>query len=176
MKIFIVGMPGSGKSYLGRKIAQTLKLQFLDIDELIEKHEKKLIRTIILENGEKYFRDIERTILHQTEFKNKFVISCGGGTPTFFDNMDWMKKNGIVIWINSPLEIISERIAKNITRRPLFIGLSKEEINNKLLELSQKRTPFYKKSNITIEINKQKKLSLSSIIQQVIRYSKKINQ
>lgn len=175
MKIYIVGMPGSGKSYLGRKISQTLKLQFIDLDDLIEKHEKKLIRTIILENGEKYFRELEQNILHQTELKNKFVISCGGGTPTFFDNMDWMKKNGIVLWINTPLEIISERISKNITRRPLFIGLSKEEINKKLLELSQKRAPFYKKSNITIDISKQKKLSLSSIIQQVIKYSKKIN-
>ncbi len=169
-------MPGSGKSYLGRKLAQSLKLQFMDLDELIEVHEKKLIRTIILENGELYFRELEQKILHQTKQKNKFIISCGGGTPTFYDNMEWMKKNGIVLWLHTPLEIIHERILKNITRRPLFIGLSKEEISNKLEEISKKRNPFYKKSNITIEINKQNKLSLSSVIQHVIKYSKKINQ
>jgi len=176
MKIYIVGMPGSGKSFLGRKIAQSLKLQFIDLDELIEKHEKKIIRTIIAEEGENYFRTIERTILHETEFKNKYVISCGGGTPTFFDNMEWMKKNGIVIWIQTPLEIISERIIKNITRRPLFIGLSKEEINTKLQELSKKRVPFYKKANLTIAINKQNKVSLSTVIQQIIKYFKKLKQ
>ena len=55
MKIYIVGMPGSGKSFLGRKIAQSLKLQFIDLDELIEKQEKKIIRTIITEDGETYF-------------------------------------------------------------------------------------------------------------------------
>ena len=176
MKIYIVGMPGSGKSFLGRKIAQTLKLQFIDLDELIEKQEKKIIRTIIMEDGEAYFRSIERSILHETQLKNKCLISCGGGTPTFFDNMEWMKKNGIVIWINTPLDIISDRILKNITRRPLFIGLSKEEIKIKLQELSKKRVPFYKKASLTIDINKQNKVSLSAIIQHIIKYSKKINQ
>jgi len=176
MKIYIVGMPGSGKSFLGRKIAQSLKLQFIDLDELIEKQEKKIIRTIITEDGETYFRGIERSILHGTEFKNKCVISCGGGTPTFFDNMDWMKKNGIVIWIHTPLEIISERIFKNITRRPLFIGLSKEEIKNKLQELSKIRVPYYKKASLTIAINKHNKVALSTVIQQIIKYSKKIYQ
>ncbi len=166
-------MPGSGKSYLGRLIAHSLKLQFVDLDDLIEKHEHKMIKHIVQEQGETYFRELEKKMLHETQLKNKLVISCGGGTPIFYDNIDWMKKNGIVIWIHTPLRIISERIFKNITRRPLFIGLSKEELNMKLIELSEKRTRFYKKANITIAIKEQTKLPLSSVIQQVIKYSKK---
>ncbi|MES2616591.1 MAG: shikimate kinase [Bacteroidota bacterium] len=172
MKIYIIGMPGSGKTYLGRQLAQSLKLQFIDLDEWIEKKEKRLIRTIIQEKGEPYFRTVEREVLHMTADKNNFIISCGGGTPVFFDNMEWMKNEGIVIWLNTPLEIISERISKNITRRPLFMGLSKDEISEKLNEIYKIRFPFYKKANFFIEGNGQKMFSLNTIIQQVIKYSK----
>ncbi len=171
MKIYLIGMPGSGKTFLGRKLAQALKLQFTDLDESIEKKEQQMIRQIIQEKGETYFRECEQELLHQTEHKNNFVISCGGGTPIFYNNMEWMKKHGIVIWLNTPLPIISERILKNITRRPLFMGLSKEELNIKIEDLLKKRNPIYKKAHISIEINLKNKSSLSSVIQDVIAFS-----
>ncbi len=174
MKIYLIGMPGSGKTFLGRKLAQALKLQFIDLDEWIEKKEQQMIRQIVQEKGETYFREREQELLHQTELKNNFVISCGGGTPVFYNNMEWMKKHGIVIWLNTPLSIISERILKNITRRPLFMGLSKDELNIKIEELLKKRNPIYKKSHISIEINTKNKSSLSSVIQDVIAFSSKI--
>lgn len=171
MKIYLIGMPGSGKTYLGRKLANSLKLQFSDLDEVIEKREQQLIKNIIQEKGEDYFRQIEKETLHQTSLKNNFVISCGGGTPVYFDNMEWMKKEGIVIWLNTPLSVISERIYKNITRRPLFMGLSKEDLNAKIDELIKKRNIFYKKAHISVEMKFQKTHSLSAVIQDIIIFS-----
>lgn len=174
MKIYLIGMPGSGKTFLGRKIALALKLQFTDLDEKIEKQEHMMIRQIISEKGETYFRELEKDVLHQTADKNNFVISCGGGTPVFYDNMEWMKKNGIVIWLNTPVRIIAERIFKNITRRPLFIGLSKDELNIKIEELIKKRTPFYRKAHLVIEKNLHNNSSLSTVIQDVIYMTSKL--
>ena len=127
------------------------------------------------EKGEPYFRELERETLHSTVQKNNFVISCGGGTPVFYDNMEWMKKNGIVIWLNTPLDVISERIFKNITRRPMFMGLSKEELNVKIDELTKKRSPIYKKAHISIEKYYQNKLLLSTVIQDIIKLSVRNN-
>lgn len=168
-------MPGSGKTFFGRKLSQALHLQFLDLDEIIEKKEHQIIKNIVQEKGEPYFRELERVTLHSTSLKNNFVISCGGGTPVFYDNMEWMKKNGIVIWLNTPLEVISERIFKNITRRPMFMGLSKEELNEKIDELSRKRSPIYKKAHISIEKYSQNKLLLSTVIQDIIKLSVRYN-
>lgn len=165
-------MPGSGKSYLGKKLALSLKLKFYDLDHLIEKKENQTIKQIISINGEDHFRHLETSILKGLEKENNIVISCGGGAPMFFDNLEFMKKHGIVIWLNTNLNTISSRIQKNLTRRPMFEGLNSLEIDSKLSELFIQREKKYKKADFEINILGKEKQSLSSVIQIVMNYSK----
>jgi shikimate kinase len=172
MKIFIIGMPGSGKSYLGKKLALSLKLKFYDLDHLIEKKENQTIKQLIIEKGDFYFRTLESTTLKNLEKENNIVISCGGGAPMYFDNLEFMKKHGVVLWLNTELKTISSRIQKNITRRPMFEGLKSEEIDTKIAELFALREKKYKKADFEINILGNNKQSLSSVIQIVMNFSK----
>jgi shikimate kinase len=175
MKIFVVGMPGSGKTFIGKKLSLSLKLKFYDLDIQIEKDEQQSIKQIIYSKGEAYFRKIESGVLRKLEGEKNIVISCGGGTPLFYDNMEFMKRNGIVIWINTDLSLIKERIQKNITRRPQFEGLDDVEIGIKIHDLYQLRQQSYKKSDIEIKINGKEINLLNTVIQQVIKtYKRKI--
>ena len=100
MRIFLIGYMGSGKTTLGRKLAYILQYQFIDLDDYIEKQEGRKISHIFEEDGEDYFRKLERVYLHRVIDKEDLVISTGGGTPCFFDNMNQMNEYGKTIYIN----------------------------------------------------------------------------
>lgn len=172
MRLYIIGMPGTGKTHFGRQLAKSLHLQFFDLDEQIEKKESALVRQIIIEKGEAYFRAIEHEVLNQLSHNNNCVLSCGGGAPMFYNNIDLMKTTGIVIWVNTDLTLIAKRIAQNITRRPLFMGLNEPEILHKLHEIYAFRKKNYSKADLVTEINAQHNNSLTSVIQGVIKLSK----
>lgn len=173
MRIYIIGMPGTGKTHFGRLMAKSLHLQFFDLDEQIEKREGALVRQIILEKGETYFREVEHQVLQKLSSHNNCVISCGGGAPMFYNNIDLMKSTGIVVWINTDLHLIAKRIAQNITRRPLFMGLNEEEILNKLHQIFTLRKKNYAKADLVAEINVVHNNSLTSVIQRVIKISQR---
>ena len=153
-------------------LAQTLKMQFFDLDEMLEKQELVSIRTLITDKGEPYFRQQEHEMLKKTLDYNNCVIACGGGTPFHFNNMDLMKSNGIVIWLNTDLLIIKRRIVQNSTRRPLFLGLSEGEILDKLNVLYENRRRTYAKADVLIDHNQQHTVSLSAVIQKVMKHLK----
>lgn len=141
-KLFLIGMPGSGKSTFGKELADKLCLPFVDLDEEIEKQHKP-IPSIFSEDGEAIFREIEQKTLHQVAKTNqKLVISSGGGTPCFFDNLDFMKSQGLVIWLNTPVETIKERL-KSDSSRPLLQ-------DNSLEELYVNRVKFYQQANLVV--------------------------
>ena len=98
------------------------------------------------------------------------MISCGGGTPLHYNNIDIMKANGIVIWLNTDLQIIKRRIAQNSTRRPLFLGMSEAEILEKLSVLYENRRKTYAKADIFIDHNQQHSVPLSVVIQKVMKH------
>jgi shikimate kinase len=173
MRLYIIGMPASGKSLLGKQLALSLNLRYIDLDIQLEKTEGCYIRDIISNKGHQYFREKERDCLHTILNEQHIVVSCGGGTPMFFDNIDKMKKSGIVIWLNADLSLISKRIKQNITRRPLFSELNDKEIDAKVRELYQEREKKYKLSDIKIFINERSKNTLSSVIQQVVKFNKR---
>ncbi len=175
MKIYIIGMPGTGKTHFGRILAQSIGLQFFDLDEMIESSEGDMIRNIIKNKGEDHFRKTEKDMLLSASRRNNCIISCGGGTPVFFDNLDVMKKTGIVIWLNTDLGIIAKRIAQNKTRRPLFMGLSEHEIRGKLNEIYEKRKKNYAKADILIDNIHSSNILLSPVIQKIMRFSKSRN-
>lgn len=175
MKIYIIGMPGAGKTHFGRILARSLKLQFFDLDELIEKKEGENVKSIISNKGEPYFRQAEHDTLEGLGHIENSVVSCGGGAPMFHNNIDHMKNTGIVIWLRTDLRVIAKRIAQNVTRRPLFMGLNETQILEKLHEIYEKRKLFYAKADVPIDCKSAHDIPLNIVIQKVMRISKMKN-
>jgi shikimate kinase len=143
MKMFLIGMMGSGKSYWSRLLAKKLKTGGYDLDFLIESHEERTISEIFEEEGEDYFRKTESKILRWFGEKKSFVLATGGGTPCFTDNMEWMNKQGITIWIDEPVEILVERLIPEKSHRPLIRDLSDKELTDFLMNKRKEREVFY---------------------------------
>ena len=168
-------MPGSGKTHFGRRLAAVLKMSFLDLDQLIEKEEGMSIRQIVEEKGEAGFREMEAKVLRTTEHLYSVVISCGGGTPIYNENMGWIKNRGLVLWINTDLEIICKRIAQNLGRRPMFVGLSDVELERKIHKIYVERAKIYAKSDLQVKIGASSKPLLNLVIQKIMLLNRNKN-
>lgn len=143
-KIFLVGLPGTGKTTLGMELAVNLHLQFVDLDQEIEKAEKQTIRSLFAERGEAHFRQLEFTHLRKViEELDSFVLATGGGTPCFFDNMNVMKSHGTTLFINTPISTIKQRLQQDSVR-PLMQ-------TNTLESLFAERAQWYKQAHHTIK-------------------------
>ncbi|MDP1728233.1 MAG: shikimate kinase [Bacteroidota bacterium] len=142
-RIYIIGMPGSGKSTIGKSLAKKLSWTFIDLDQMITENENMNIEQIFEQKGEAYFRGIEHKILKQTKQLNNVVISCGGGTPAFENNMDWINKNGFSIYLNASVSLLKSRILQSKTVRPLFKKLEKEKIEKKITKLFAQREKYF---------------------------------
>ena len=129
MKLFLIGMMGTGKTFWTQKLAKKLKIGGYDLDFLIEAHEEKSIAEIFSEDGEPYFRRTEAKILRWFKEKKAFVLATGGGTPCFLENMGWMNSQGVTIWIDEPINIIVERLITEKTHLPLIKDLSDNELH-----------------------------------------------
>jgi shikimate kinase len=140
--LFLCGMPGSGKSTLGKKLARKLAWEFIDLDAQITQLTEKSPATWIQQAGENAFRKVEAGCLRKLDLSGNTVVSCGGGTPCFENNLDWMKANGICLFINMPVKAIFERLnQKNgLESRPL---LSVENPLHELEFLWEKRRAFF---------------------------------
>jgi len=152
MKVVLVGLPGSGKSTFGKQLALALEVDFFDLDQLIEARVGQTIPDIFLLQGEEAFRKIESSILKETlEREKSLVLASGGGAPCYKDNMNLINKFATSVYLNLPLESISSRLSnsKNSTR-PMFTGLDKEGVKNKLADLMEARKPYYEQSKIKL--------------------------
>lgn len=149
MRIFLIGMPGSGKTTYGKKLALRFDSPFIDLDKAIIEKEQDAIATIFESRGEAYFRKLESSVLKDAAAVNEhFILATGGGTPCFFDNLEYMKEQGKVIFIKVSIDILVERL-KNEKERPLL--KSKAELENSLKELSSKRGPIYEQAHFIVE-------------------------
>lgn len=164
MKIYLIGLPGSGKSFLGKQLADEMKLPFIDLDAVIEQETGTTIAQLFSEKGEDYFRSMEATALRQQSKESGFVMACGGGTPCFHDNIKFINDTGKSVFINTPVKEIVERMsAKEIQSRPLLAEPTSEALENRLNALLEKRLPFYNSATVTV-INPA---SASGILQQI---------
>src|ERR1700738_2617985 len=121
MKIFLIGFMGSGKTHWGRQLSAKLQLPFFDLDTVIVAKEKQSLAAIFSRQGEEYFRYQERDTLEEITHKQEsFILSCGGGTPCFFNNIEFMKKSGKVIWLNTAIDTLQQRLLKERMSRPLI--------------------------------------------------------
>lgn len=148
-RIFLVGYMGAGKTTLGRALAKTLGLQFVDLDCYIEERYHKTIPQIFADKGENGFRELEKRMLHEAgEFEN-VVISTGGGTPCFFDNMDYMNSQGTTVYLDVPVERLFIRLSIARHKRPLIKEKNDEELRAFISEQLEKREGYYRKAGYT---------------------------
>lgn len=144
MKLFIVGYMASGKTTFGKALAKKLNTNFIDLDEFIEQTTGKSISGIFAENGEEEFRKIERDCLQQAVDSHKnVVLACGGGTPCFFDNMDYLNNNGITVFLETSTPVLISRLQLENEKRPIMAGKSNLEIEEKVLSQLCSRLPHY---------------------------------
>ena len=138
-------MPASGKSTIGKLLAQKINYEYYDADKYLERKEKRKISNIFAENGESYFRDLETKYLKKLSYKNKLVISTGGGAVKRDENMEVLKKKGIIVFLSRKVEDIAK---ENHENRPLLKDISNIE------RLYSERIELYKRyADITIENN-----------------------
>lgn len=151
MKIFLVGMPGSGKSTLGKQLASKLMTKFVDLDHEIETHEQKSVSDIFAQDGEDYFRQVESKLLHDHAVSSEsFVMATGGGAPIFFNGMDVINKSGVSIFLNVALDTLVKHTANRSTR-PLLKNENENELREKLSQIRDARLEIYKRARITLE-------------------------
>jgi shikimate kinase len=144
MMLFFVGMPGSGKSTTAQSFAKITGLPRIDLDEMIEKSEKQKISEIFESKGEEYFRTLETRKLESLQFlEDDLIISVGGGTPCFNDNLTLMRQMGIIVFLDPPIEVLEQRV-RSTKDRPL---LATENIREKLEEMYSVRLPFYRQAD-----------------------------
>jgi shikimate kinase len=149
--IFLVGMPSSGKSTLGRQLAKSLGYEFVDLDARIEIAEGKKISEIFTLNGEEYFRKIENQQLKKLQKDTRLVVATGGGVPCFLDGLEYIKANGISIFLDVKPERLLERMQlSKKNERPLY-DLENKDLLSTLTDKYNERLPYYTQADITIE-------------------------
>ncbi len=148
--IFLCGMMGTGKSVIGKLIAEQLKLPFHDLDILIEAEAGMKIPDIFDIKGEPYFRELEYNLLSGFAGSGPGVLALGGGSLQNQDITDLVKNTGILIFIDTPMEILVKRLGKN-KKRPLIKNLDRDRLKQKIENLLKERLPFYRQAHITIQ-------------------------
>lgn len=144
--IFLIGYMGSGKTTLGRALGRKLGIEFIDLDIYIEGRYMRTIRQLFEECGEDRFREIERNMLHEVAEMENVVVACGGGTPCFFDNVDYMNEKGTTVFLQASIERLFERLARKRYKRPLIMNFDDDQLREFIVTNLEKRMPFYRKA------------------------------
>lgn len=151
MRLFLIGFMGSGKTHWGKLLAQQLQLPFYDLDEEIVKLEKLSIQQIFQDKGEEYFRFKEKELLEALiEDHDKVVVSCGGGTPCFFNNIEVMKRYGKVLWLNTHIDTLVQRLIKGKQQRPILKNISDDELKVFIVKKMQERKLYYDQADLMV--------------------------
>ena len=153
VRIIIIGYMGAGKTTVGKALARTLGLPFYDLDWYIEGRMRKTVAQLFAERGEEGFRQVERNMLHEVAEFEDIVISCGGGTPCFFDNMEYLNAQGETIYLKATPEVLYKHLQMGKTVRPLLRDKTPEETLDFINSQLAHREPFYNKAHHTLDVN-----------------------
>ncbi len=151
-RIVLIGYMGSGKTTVGKALAKEIGLPFYDLDWYIETRMRKKVSQIFAERGEEGFRQIERNMLHEVAEFEDVVISCGGGTPCFFDNMDYLNQQAQVVYLRCEPEVLRMHLLMGKGDRPLLKGKTPEELVGYIREQLEYREQFYTKARYTLDV------------------------
>ena len=151
-RVILIGYMGAGKTTVGKALAAELGLSFYDLDWYIETRMHKKVKEIFDEQGEEGFRRIERNMLHEVaEFEN-VVLSCGGGTPCFYDNMEYMNAQGMVVYLRCSPQVLFRHLKMGKGVRPLLLGKNDEELMAFITEQLRKREEYYMRAANIIDV------------------------
>lgn len=147
---------GSGKTTLGKSLSKAMGLDFIDLDNFIEGRFHCTVKELFTKRGEAGFRAVEQSVLHEVGEFNDVIVACGGGTPCFFDNMEFMNTHGTTVFLDVSEWRIFERLTIPSARakRPLIASKNDEEIKTFITEALSARRPFYTKAQITFNADR----------------------
>ena len=146
--IFLIGYMGCGKSTMGRAVSQLTGVSFIDLDNYIEGRYHMSVKEIFAKHGEEGFRDIERRMLQEVADFEDVIVACGGGTPCFFDNMEYMNAHGTTVFLNTPIPRLHSRLMRGRHKRPLIANKSDEELLEFIKKALADRWEHYAKAQI----------------------------
>ena len=152
-RIVLVGYMGSGKTTVGKALSKETGMMFYDLDWYIENRMHTTVSKLFTERGEEAFRKIEYNMLHEVAEFEDVIISCGGGTPCFFDNMDYLNQQGDVVYLKASPDTLYKHLLMAKVERPLLKGKSPEELIAYITEHLKERAPFYEKARYTLDVN-----------------------
>ena len=164
INITLCGMMGSGKSAIGKILANKLNYNFIDVDKVIENEAKKTIKKIFEEDGEVYFRDLEEKLTINTLEKKETIVSLGGGAIINKKIRNSIKKNSYNIYLNVDVNILTKRLQSSKTR-PL---IHKKYLKTELINLINKRKKFYQKADLIIQNEKNIIETTENIIKKIV--------
>lgn len=168
-KIYLIGFMGSGKSTAGRNLASQLNWSFIDLDEKIQKMEEMKIPEIFSIKGESYFRKLETRALQELKSETDTVISTGGGTPCFGDNMDFMLSSGLTIYIKMTPVSLKKRLEGSAEDRPLLREIDSKDLQEYITSKLAEREKLYCRAEIIIDGDNNDLSDLLSLIKKQIR-------
>jgi len=143
---------GSGKTTVGRQLALSLGVTFYDLDWYIEMRYHRTVAQIFAERGEDGFREIERNMLHEAAEFQDIVLSCGGGTPCFFDNMEYMNSLAETVYLKATPEVLAMHLKMGKVERPLIKGKTDEELLQYIKDSLKVREPYYNQAKHTLDV------------------------
>lgn len=153
VRIILIGYMGAGKTTVGKALAKDMGLMFYDLDWYIESRMRKTVAQIFEERGEEGFRIIEKNMLHEVAEFEDVIISCGGGTPCFFDNMEYLNQQGDTVYLQASPEVLVAHLKMGKGVRPLLMGKSDEELLQFIRENLDKREPYYTKAKHIVNVD-----------------------
>ncbi|MCH2022480.1 MAG: hypothetical protein MK207_08390 [Saprospiraceae bacterium] len=148
--LYLLGFMGSGKSYVGKHIAEKIGWEFCDLDAVIERKMQCTISEIFDEHGEDCFRQIEHQCLKELLLTKKTVVALGGGTPCFHDNISLIKKRGVTFFLDLSVDVLYERLIAETHKRPLIKGKSVSELKSFIELKLNERMDCYKKAHYIV--------------------------
>ncbi len=152
MKIYLIGFMGSGKTHWGRLLSEKLGVRFFDLDEEIVEQAGKPITEIFATTGEEHFRMLEKDILrHISDKHESFIMACGGGTPCYFNNIEFMNQAGTSVWINTPVETLFSRLVNQKSKRPLIRDLSDDQLRGFISKKFSDRRMYYEQAELVVD-------------------------
>lgn len=152
-RIILLGYMGAGKTTIGKELAKTLGLSFYDLDWYIQTRMRKTVKEIFDERGEEGFRKIEHNMLHEVAEFEDVVISCGGGTPCFYDNMDYMNQQAETVYLKAAPDVLYMHLKMGKGVRPLLLNKTPEEVQAFIREQLAQREAFYSRAKHTLDVS-----------------------
>lgn len=169
-KVYLIGYMGSGKTTLGKKLAGKLGMRFCDLDKMIEEREGMPVLNLFQTKSELYFRIVESEVLKSTNKLEGVVVSTGGGTPCFYENMPWMKQRGVTVYIEMEAGGLAQRLDKAKADRPLIAHLDHEGLREYIRGHLDVREPYYRQAHITVNGYSLKGKRLDELAEEIKKY------